>query len=173
MPEGQEKACIIIDYKSATQQSNPSWSTSLKVLHILQEHYCERLGRACISNVPWFINMFYTAIRPLLDPVVKSKIQFNIPMTDVVPAAQLDAEWPGGTYNYTFDAPTYWAQLTDFCGIAPDGTRTHPSFARSPPDTKPPVATGASVSAKSASDSANTAAPEPAATPPAPPAAHT
>ena len=55
MPPGQEKMCLVIDYKSATQQNNPSFSTSRKVLDILQNHYVERLGRAYVSSVPWFI----------------------------------------------------------------------------------------------------------------------
>ncbi len=55
LPPGQEKLCLVIDYKAATTSNNPSFSTSLKVLNILQNHYVERLGRAYVSSVPWFI----------------------------------------------------------------------------------------------------------------------
>lgn len=39
-------------YKSATSQSNPSIGTARKVLHILQNHYVERLGRGLVVNMP-------------------------------------------------------------------------------------------------------------------------
>lgn len=82
--------------------------------------------------------MFYSAIRPLLDPVVKSKILFNIPLTDIVPPEQLDAEWAGGQYHFHFDPDVYWHELTDFCGIRHDGVRTHPSFAQQQQPPQPP-----------------------------------
>lgn len=71
MPPGQEKMCLVIDYKSATQQNNPSFSTSRKVLDILQNHYVERLGRAYVSSVPWFI---VSCAKPVAD-------MFHVPYT--------------------------------------------------------------------------------------------
>ncbi len=47
------------------------------VANILQNHYVERLGRAFVVNVPWFINAFFTALTPFLDPITKDKIRFN------------------------------------------------------------------------------------------------
>ncbi|PWY99028.1 2-phosphoglycolate phosphatase [Testicularia cyperi] len=125
MPPGVENYAIIIDYKSATSQSNPSLSTARQVANILQNHYVERLGRAFVVNVPWFINAFFTALTPFLDPITKEKIRFNANLVDHVPRDQLDAEFAGGRYNYEWNFDTYWNTLKDVCGIAEDGTRTN------------------------------------------------
>ncbi|SPO23997.1 related to PDR16 - protein involved in lipid biosynthesis and multidrug resistance / PHO13 -4-nitrophenylphosphatase [Ustilago trichophora] len=123
MPPGVENYAIIIDYKSATSQSNPSLSTARTVANILQNHYVERLGRAFIVNVPWFINAFFTAVTPFLDPITKEKIRFNANLAEFVPREQLDAEFAGGRYNYEWDFKTYWDTLIEVGNIAEDGTR--------------------------------------------------
>lgn len=123
MPAGVENYAIIIDYRSATSQSNPSLSTARTVANILQNHYVERLGRAFVVNVPWFINAFFTAITPFLDPITKEKIRFNANLADYIPKEQLDAEFAGGRYNYQWDFKTYWDTLIKVGGIAEDGTR--------------------------------------------------
>lgn len=123
MPPGVENYAIIIDYHKATSQSNPSLSTARAVANILQNHYVERLGRAFIVNVPWFINAFFTAVTPFLDPVTKEKIRFNANLAEFVPADQLDAEFAGGRYNYEWDFQKYWSTLIDVGNIADDGTR--------------------------------------------------
>ncbi|SJX65036.1 related to PDR16-protein involved in lipid biosynthesis and multidrug resistance / PHO13-4-nitrophenylphosphatase [Sporisorium reilianum f. sp. reilianum] len=123
MPPGVENYAIIIDYHKATSQSNPSLSTARAVAHILQNHYVERLGRAFIVNVPWFINAFFTAVTPFLDPITKEKIRFNANLAEFVPADQLDAEFAGGRYNYEWDFQKYWSTLIQVGDIAEDGTR--------------------------------------------------
>ncbi|GAC71470.1 p-Nitrophenyl phosphatase [Moesziomyces antarcticus T-34] len=122
MPEGVENYAIVIDYRGATSQSNPSLSTARAVANILQNHYVERLGRAFVMNVPWFLNAFFTAITPFLDPITKEKIRFNANLAEFVPAEQLDVEF-GGRYNYEWDFDVYWKTLTEQCGIAEDGSR--------------------------------------------------
>lgn len=142
MPEGQEQVAIIVDvsgtkacllpperpltnsqYKSATSSSNPSISTGLKVLHILQNHYVERLGRGLVVNMPWWINAFFSGIGPFMDPITRDKIRFNPKLTELINADQLDCEY-GGSYNFEFKHEQYWPTLTDFCCIVPaDGTR--------------------------------------------------
>nr|ODO04236.1 pleiotropic drug resistance protein [Cryptococcus depauperatus CBS 7855] len=137
MPPGQEQVAIIVDYKSATSQSNPSISTARKVLSILQNHYVERLGRGLVVNMPqvfqlvmfqmltmcsWWINAFFSGITPFLDPITRDKIRFNPKLTDFVPPSHLDVEF-GGDYNLEYDHKVYWPTLTEFCHIAEDGTR--------------------------------------------------
>ena len=51
-PEGQDKICLLIDYSTATQHTQPSFATQKSVLNILQNHYPERLGKAIVCNVP-------------------------------------------------------------------------------------------------------------------------
>ncbi|ORY34576.1 CRAL-TRIO domain-containing protein [Naematelia encephala] len=122
MPPGQEQVAIIIDYKSATSQSNPSISTGRKVLNILQNHYVERLGRGLVINMPWWINAFFSGISPFLDPITRDKIRFNPKLVELVPESQLDAEF-GGQYNFQYDFKVYWKTVTEFCHIAEDGSR--------------------------------------------------
>lgn len=51
--------------------------TFTQVLNILQDHYPERLGRAFVINVPFFLNAFYKLINPLIDPITREKLKFN------------------------------------------------------------------------------------------------
>ncbi|KAG6860859.1 hypothetical protein C0995_006723 [Termitomyces sp. Mi166 len=73
MPPGQESLVIIVDYKSTTLRTNPSISVARKVLHILQQHYVETLGRALVVNLPMLLSFFYKGISPFLDPVTRDK----------------------------------------------------------------------------------------------------
>lgn len=123
MPPGVENYAIIIDYHKATTSSNPSMSTARTVANILQNHYVERLGRAFVVNVPWFINAFFTALGPFLDPITKDKIRFNANLAEFIPADQLDADFTGGRYNYEWNFQRYWDTLIEVGGIAEDGTR--------------------------------------------------
>lgn len=52
MPAGQEMLALLINFKTSKSRSNtaPGISTGREVLHILQTHYPERLGRALIIN---------------------------------------------------------------------------------------------------------------------------
>ncbi|KAI0042536.1 CRAL/TRIO domain-containing protein [Auriscalpium vulgare] len=122
MPPGQESLMIIVDYKSTTLRTNPSISVARKVLTILQHHYVETLGRAIVVNLPLLLNFFYKGISPFLDPVTRDKMRFNPDLFELIPRAQLDADF-GGEYEFQFDHEVYWQTLIDACGIAPDGTR--------------------------------------------------
>ncbi|CAA7265881.1 unnamed protein product [Cyclocybe aegerita] len=121
MPPGQESLVIIVDYKSTTLRTNPSISIARKVLHILQQHYVETLGRAIVVNLPMLLNFFYKCISPFLDPVTRDKMRFNPDLFELIPASQLDADF-GGDYHYEFEATIYWDQIVAACGIKEDGT---------------------------------------------------
>ncbi|KAI0082133.1 CRAL/TRIO domain-containing protein [Panus rudis PR-1116 ss-1] len=131
MPPGQESVVILIDYKTTTLRTNPSISTARKVLHILQEHYPETLGRGLVVNLPTLLNFFYKGISPFLDPVTRDKIRFNPNVLDLIPKEQLITEL-GGEYDYEFDHEEYWNQILDVCAIAPDGTRVNRGAGESP-----------------------------------------
>ncbi|THH08719.1 hypothetical protein EW146_g8901 [Bondarzewia mesenterica] len=122
MPPGQESLMIIVDYKSTTLRTNPSISIARKVLTILQQHYVETLGRAIVVNLPILLSFFYKGIAPFLDPVTRDKMRFNPDLFELVPKSQLDADF-GGEYELEWDFESYWAQMVEHCGIAPDGTR--------------------------------------------------
>jgi hypothetical protein len=121
-PEGQEQVCIIVDYKQATSNNTPSVSTGLQALNILQHHYVERLGRGLVVNMPWWINAFFSAIQPFMDPITRDKIRFNPKLLELIDGDQLDREY-GGEYNFAFDKDCYWPAVTGFCCLAGDGTR--------------------------------------------------
>lgn len=122
MPSGQESLVIIVDYKSTTLRTNPSISIARKVLHILQQHYVETLGRALVVNLPVILSFFYKGISPFLDPVTRDKMRFNPNLLELIPASHLDADF-GGEFPYEFEPRSYWDQIVAACHVAPDGTR--------------------------------------------------
>ncbi|PFH46393.1 hypothetical protein AMATHDRAFT_77690 [Amanita thiersii Skay4041] len=122
MPPGQESLVIIVDYNSCTLRTNPSISVARKVLHILQQHYVETLGRALVVNLPTLLSFFYKGISPFLDPVTRDKMRFNPNLKELIPLSHLDADF-GGDYHFKFESQAYWDQIVSACGIAPDGTR--------------------------------------------------
>ena len=50
MPPGQETSALLINFRGATGGGSPSVGQGRQVLGILQGHYPERLGRACIAE---------------------------------------------------------------------------------------------------------------------------
>jgi len=125
MLPGQDSVAIVVDYKNTTLRTNPSLSVARKVVHILQNHYPETLGRGLVVNLPTILAFFYRGLSPFMDPVTRDKIRFNPNLLELIPAEQLDAAF-GGENEYTFESESYWEQLVTHCGIAPDGTRVIP-----------------------------------------------
>lgn len=122
MPDGVETLALVVDYKGATSSNNPSMKTVKQVIHILQNHYVERLGKGIVVNVPYYLQAFFSMIKPLLDPKTKAKVEFNPNLGNLIPNKQLDSEF-GGDYNYIYDVNVYLIALCHFCGIKNDGTR--------------------------------------------------
>ncbi|KAI0157842.1 CRAL-TRIO domain-containing protein [Xylariaceae sp. FL1272] len=119
IPAEQEKVCLLIDFKNrGTKKTNtaPGLGQGREVLHILQTHYPERLGRALIINVPWVVWGFFKLITPFIDPVTKDKIKFNEDMTQYVPREQLLSEYPGGEVQFDYSHAVYWPALQKLCG---------------------------------------------------------
>ncbi|KAF4573525.1 CRAL-TRIO lipid binding domain superfamily protein [Pleurotus pulmonarius] len=158
MPPGQESLVIIVDYKSTTLRTNPSISIARKVLHILQQHYVETLGRAIVVNLPYILSFFYKGISPFLDPVTRDKMRFNPDLLELIPKSQLDADF-GGDYNFEFEPKSYWRQIVEACGIAPDGTRVSDPITSEHLTTEatPPPSSSQSRSPASSSDTSNDA----------------
>lgn len=126
LPDGVTTLALVVDYHGATRGSTPPLDICKTVIHILQNHYCERLGRAAVVNVPTLLQGFFAVVKPLLDPNTREKIAFNPPMQDVVPKQQLDPEF-GGELEYEFDKDVYLPALCRICGVREDGTRTEGS----------------------------------------------
>ncbi|KAK4988767.1 Phosphatidylinositol transfer protein (PITP) [Elasticomyces elasticus] len=114
MGPGQETTALLINFKSTSSGSNPSVGQGRQVLGILQGHYPERLGRALISELPWYVTTFFKFISPFIDPVTKEKMKFNEPLEKHVPASQLWDQY-GGALNFEYDHATYWPALCEMC----------------------------------------------------------
>ncbi|RFU30093.1 hypothetical protein B7463_g6258, partial [Scytalidium lignicola] len=115
-PPGQENLALLINFKTSKSRSNtaPGISTGREVLHILQTHYPERMGRALIINVPWVVWGFFKLITPFIDPITKEKLHFNEDMRKHVPPQQLWTEFLGDL-EFEYDHDVYWPALLKLC----------------------------------------------------------
>ncbi|KAF1994336.1 CRAL/TRIO domain-containing protein [Amniculicola lignicola CBS 123094] len=111
-PPGQETLALLIDFRNSSSGSNPSVATSREVLSILQGHYPERLGRALVTHLPWYVTVFLKLVSPFIDPVTKTKIRYNEPLTDHVPGEQLMKN-AGGEVEFEYDHEIYWDALAE------------------------------------------------------------
>ncbi|KAK5167485.1 Phosphatidylinositol transfer protein (PITP) [Saxophila tyrrhenica] len=110
MPPGQENACLIISFKGAASGKIPTVGQARAVLNILQGHNPERLGKALINELPWYVKTFFKLISPFIDPVTRDKMNFDPKAREHVPPAQLlkDAY---GDLDFEYDHKTYWPAL--------------------------------------------------------------
>ncbi|KAF4613495.1 hypothetical protein D9613_007525 [Agrocybe pediades] len=114
MEPGVENLALLINF--ADRGKNPSLSTALAVLNILQNHYPERLGLALIINVPFLVNAFFKIVMPLVDPITRQKVKFNpeIFKDGFFEENNVMKEW-GGSVNFEYDHEKYWAELNKQC----------------------------------------------------------
>lgn len=114
MPPGQDKIALCVDFKSVPEickeSTTPSVSVGKQVLHILQYHYPERLGRALFINIPWLAWAFLKICYPFVDPYTKKKCAFDEPFGNYIPSKQLPAEY-GGDVNFVYSHDQYWPEL--------------------------------------------------------------
>lgn len=110
LPPGQESTAYLINFKGAPTNSMPSLAQGRTALSILQDHNPERLGRALLSDMPWFVNVFLKLITPFIDPATKDKIRFNDDARNYVPPETLWSAY-GGDLDFVYDHATYWPAL--------------------------------------------------------------
>ncbi len=77
-----------------------------KVLHILQEHYCERCSHIIIANAPSIFTFIYSLLQPLLHEMTREKLKITstvsqafVALTEFVEPDQIPAEY-GGTLRF-------------------------------------------------------------------------
>jgi hypothetical protein len=70
--------------------------------------------QADVRTVPWYITAFFKIISPLIDPHTKTKLKFNEPMTNYVPAEQLLVPF-GGKVEFEYKHDVYWPALDKLC----------------------------------------------------------
>lgn len=119
MPPGQDSLALLIDFKEYPDvpkvQGNskiPPIGVGKEVLHILQTHYPERLGKALLTNIPWLAWTFLKLIHPFIDPLTREKLVFDEPFPKYVPKEQLDHLY-GGDLDFKYKHDVYWPSLND------------------------------------------------------------
>ncbi|KAB5531272.1 CRAL-TRIO domain-containing protein [Coniochaeta sp. 2T2.1] len=116
MPPTVETICLLINFKQSKTRkyTAPGISQGREVLHMLQTHYPERLGKALIINVPWVVWGFFKLITPFIDPLTRQKLKFNEDMNQYVPPQELWTEF-GGKLEFDYDHAEYWPALRKLC----------------------------------------------------------
>lgn len=117
MPPGQDTLALLIDFKAAPKHMNcsskfPLISISKQVLHILQNHYPERLGRGLFTNIPWIGYTFFKLVGPFIDPYTRLKTIYDQPFENFVPKEQLDKEF-NGIIDFEYVHETYWKEMNE------------------------------------------------------------
>ncbi|KIV87601.1 hypothetical protein PV11_03135 [Exophiala sideris] len=116
MPAGQETLALLINFAETKSGQGASVAQGRQTLNILQNHYPERLGRALVTNLPFYIRGFFSLITPFIDPLTREKIKFNEDMGLHVPREQLLKE-SGGYVEFEYDHEVYWPALNDLCEL--------------------------------------------------------
>ena len=114
MPPGQETLALLINFAETKSGQGATLSQGKQTLTILQNHYPERLGRALVTNVPFYIWGFFKLITPFIDPLTREKIRFNEDSGLHVPRAQLLKE-SAGEVEFEYDHAIYWKALNELC----------------------------------------------------------
>ena len=122
MPAGQETLTLLINFAETKSGQGATLSQGKQTLYILQNHYPERLGRALVTNVPWYIWTFFKLITPFIDPLTKEKIKFNEDSGTHVPREQLLKE-SGGHVQFDYDHSEYWSALNKLCELKREAYR--------------------------------------------------
>ncbi|MCJ1433256.1 hypothetical protein MMC27_002615 [Xylographa pallens] len=115
MGPGQETLALLINFQQMSSGQSPSIAQGRQTMNILQNHYPERLGRACVINIPWFFWVFYKTISPFIDPTTKQKLKFNEPISQHVPPEQL-LKTHGGEVEFLYKHDVYWPALNQLAG---------------------------------------------------------
>ena len=110
MPAGCETLALLVNFKESRKGENASPGQGKQVISILQNHYPERLGRACVKNVPWLLWGFFKLINPFIDPLTKEKLKFDEDLRLLVPPEQLLKNY-GGDAEFEYEHGVYWPAL--------------------------------------------------------------
>lgn len=110
MPAGCETLVLLVNFKESRKGENASPGQGKQVISILQNHYPERLGRACVKNVPWLLWGFFKLINPFIDPLTREKLKFEEDLRLMVPPEQLLKSY-GGDAEFQYEHAVYWPAL--------------------------------------------------------------
>ena len=122
MPAGQETLALLINFAETKSGQGATLAQGRQTLNILQNHYPERLGRALVTNVPFYIWGFFKLITPFIDPLTREKIKFNEDSGLHVPREQLLKE-SKGLVEFEYNHDQYWPALNKLCEMKRDSMR--------------------------------------------------
>jgi hypothetical protein len=60
--------------------------------------------------VPWYVTAFLKMLSPFIDPVTKTKLRYNEPLTQHIPPSQLMKN-ADGEVDFKYDHSVYWPAL--------------------------------------------------------------
>lgn len=119
MRPGQDSLTLLIDFlqhpelKSQVEVSKvPPLNVGRQVLHILQTHYPERLGKALLTNIPFLGWGFLKLIHPFIDPLTREKIIYDEPFIKYCPSEQLDKDFEGSV-DFEYNHDVYYNTLVE------------------------------------------------------------
>lgn len=110
MPPGTETLAMLVNFKETRKGDNASAGQGRQVISILQNHYPERLGKACMKDLPWVVWAFFKIINPFIDPLTREKLKFDVDLRQVVPPEQLLKGY-GGDCDFEYEHNAYWPAL--------------------------------------------------------------
>lgn len=123
MPSGQDSLALLIDFKqhpeiSANVETSkvPPLSVGREVLHILQTHYPERLGKALLTNIPFLGRAFLKLIYPFIDPLTREKLVFDAEFIKFVHGEQLDKDFDG-LVDFEYNHEIYFPALVEMTKV--------------------------------------------------------
>lgn len=73
---GDGKMAWLVDFVGYTRKNAPPIRVALHTLHVLQNHYPERLGKAVSYIPPLIFDLMWRAVSPFIDPVTHKKLVF-------------------------------------------------------------------------------------------------
>lgn len=109
LAEGQEQMSWLIDFTGWSLNTHIPVRTARDIIHILQNHYPERLAIGFLYNPPRLFETFYKAVKYFLDPKTAQKVKFVYPknkssvdlMASFFDVENLPSEFGGkATLNY-------------------------------------------------------------------------
>lgn len=110
LPDGQEQMTWLIDFTEWSINTNVPIKTARDTLHIVQNHYPERLAIALLYNPPRLFEAFWKIVKYFLDTKTFHKVKFVYPknkesvelMSSYFDADNLPAEF-GGKAKLLYD----------------------------------------------------------------------
>ncbi|XP_031263831.1 phosphatidylinositol transfer protein 3 [Pistacia vera] len=109
LPEGQEQMAWLIDFTGWSLSNSVPVKSARETIHILQNHYPERLGIAFLYNPPRIFEAFWKVVKYFLDAKTFEKVKFVYPknkdsvelMRSYFDEENLPTEFGGkATFNY-------------------------------------------------------------------------